>query len=179
MPFIPLPPTDPAYLTFTQFEWCQVRYVFARELTRPQKAGQEPLEWDDAYQEAGQVVDALQKGETPLCYGARPDEVVWPTMICYASRYSHMSPDDRANARSQLASGVPIWMLPTVIAEPDMCDRNILEDPEYKPYPPCVPTAVTRGLRDTMASVAWGLGVIWIMRAFADASRAMYSSKRS
>ena len=171
--FIPLPPASYAYLTFTQFEWCQVRYVFARELTHPQRAGQNPLDWKQAYEEAGLVVEALQAGKQPLAYGAREDEVEWKSMLCYASRYSHMTPADRAEARRRIAAGVPIWMISTVVSEPDLCDREILDDPEYQPYPPCIPSEVTRGVRDMAGSVAWGLGVLWIMRAFVDASRAM------
>jgi hypothetical protein len=177
-PFIEPPPGSYAYHIYTQFEWCQVRYVFARELTRPQRAGQAPLQWQDAYEEAGEVVKSMQAGGKPLAFGARPDELVWPTMLCYASRYSHMTPEDRAAARQALVNGVPIWMVSTVLTDPDLCDRAVLEDPEYLPYPPCVPSQVSYGIRDTFSSVAWGVGVLLIARTFVDASKHMFPKKR-
>jgi hypothetical protein len=176
--FIPLPPTSYALHQYTPFEWCQVRYVFARELTRPQRAGQEPLEWTLAYEEAGAVVDALQRGNKPLAYGARPGEVVWPTMLCYASRYSHMTPIDRAEARLKLEQGIPLYVVAVVIAEPDLCNREVLDDPEYKPYPPCVPSQVTFGVRDFLTSAGWAAGLWLIARTFADASKSMVKADR-
>jgi hypothetical protein len=172
-PFIPLPPLSNAYHIYSPFEWCQVRYVFARELTRSQRPDQKPLDWQLAYEEAGAVVDALQRAGTPLSFGAQPGEVVWPTLLCYASRYSHMTPIGRAEARLKIEQGLPIWMVLVVIEDPDLCDRKVLDDPEYQPYPPCIPSEVTFGVRDVLTSAGWAAGLWLIARTFADGSRAM------
>lgn len=179
MPFLPPPPSQYALYQFTQFEWCQIQYVFARELTRDQRSDQQPLTWQQAYEEAGLVVAALKQGQAPMAYGARPDEVVWATMLCHASRYSHMSPENRQRARERMASGTPIWMIEAVIEEPDLCDRRVLEDQEYIPYPPCVPTKVTWAVRDTIASASWAAGVLLIAITFVDASRAMHRRRHA
>lgn len=159
----PLPPITPAYLQYTTFEWCQVRYVFARELTQRD----EPLGWVQAYQEAQLVVKALQQSETPLAFGARPNEVVWSILACAANAYAHMNDQDRALVRAELAAGRPIWSVVVSIEEPDLCDRRVLEDPEYFPEPACVPEEPRTGVLGFVAGALGLTGYLLIMATFA------------
>jgi len=170
---VPLPPIDPAYLQYAPFHWCQIRYVFARELTR----SREPVDWLPAYQEASEVASALEASGQPLAIGARPGEVVWPLLICAANQYAHMPPADRARVREGLAAGQPVWAVlvatvwqdpNSVITEPHLCDRAAVEDPEYRPEPPCVPTEASLGVGAFFASGLWFLGVLAIMKTFAN-----------
>lgn len=163
-PFIELPPITPAFLRFTTFEWCQVRYLFARELTRRA----EPLGWVDAYKEADEVIQAIQQSGVPLAYGARPDEIVWSTMICAANTYAHMQADERARVRAELALGRPIWAVAVVIEEPNLCDRSVLDDPEYNPEPSCVPREPRLGILGFAAGALAFTGYMAILATFAN-----------
>lgn len=160
------PPIYPANLYLYRFRWCQVRMVFANELMREQNRDEKTMDWREAYNEAGLVVDALQQGNQPLSIGATPDEVEWPQLVCAANAYAHKDKLGRAKTLDELASGRPVWAVLVVIAEPDLCERKALEDPEYQPEPYCIPHEAADAITMGVVTAAWSAGMVLIYRAF-------------
>ncbi len=151
-PWVKPPTISGLLLSYSRFYWCQIQYVYANELVREHP----DLQWYDAYTEAGLVVDVLKKVQTPLALGAQPGEVVWPVLICAANRYATLSPTRRADERTAIAAGRPIWSVDVNVTLPELCDPAVIDDPEYQPSPPCVPREVTSGL-SLAGAVASGL----------------------
>ena len=138
-----LPRFDPALYRLETFAWCQVEYLFARELTRRNK----DMPWQQAYEEALAVVDAIQAGDAPLTVDSTQprDLVFWPDLVCAANAYASQGPAHREYLRQSFAAGGSVVAMPTAMA--GGCDRTVLDDPEYLPAPPCVPEHV--------ANTAW------------------------
>jgi len=162
-----LPPTQELPLVYDRYEPCQLRYVFARELTRTQPQ----IGWYEAYQEAGEAVSAIQRSQTPLALGAKPGEVVWPVMICAANRWARLPSDQRKAELVAVSSGKPIWLLGASTSDVELCDASVLDDKEYDPIPPCVPREPVRVGAAVIASASWLIGVILTARALTEAER--------
>lgn len=131
-----LPSFEDAYYRLESFSWCQVSYVFARELTRRNK----DLEWHAAYGEALDVVEAIQAGDASLTVDATlsRDLVYWPDVLCAANAYASLDPGYRGWIRKRYAEGASVVALPMSLT--GGCDRKVLDDEEYKPAPPCMPS---------------------------------------
>lgn len=141
-PWVTPPPASHLNLNYDHFSWCQIQYVFTNELVREDQS----TDWYSAYDEAGKVVEALHASPTPMAPGAAEDEVVWPLLICAANRYAVLTPAERAQERQNIAAGKSLWQLGAAVADPAMCDPAAVDDPEYRPVPPCIPRQVTSGL---------------------------------
>lgn len=161
-----LPPLVQLPLIYDTYADCQLQYLFARELTKNQKN----MGWKAAYEEANLVLAALKASDTPLALGARPGEVVWWLMLCMASGYSMKPPADRELVRQNVAAGMPIWAVLAVLTEPDMCDPEVLADPEYQPVPPCIPRKPATALVAGLGSAFWVIGMWTAFRAMEDAA---------
>lgn len=159
-----LPPVTPAVYTLEPFWWCQVEFVFTHELLRNHKE----LDELKAYQEARDVAKSLKDSGKPLALGAEEGEINWETMICAASAYAHMGDEDRAQVRQAIRSGNQIWLIMTSLAEPDMCDRRVLEDPEYHPRPSCVPKEAISAGALAVSTMLGTLGLMFAIRAVGD-----------
>lgn len=155
-----LPPITEAYYLFDQFNWCQVKFVFAHELQREQKG----IGPDEAGEEADLVIEALQKGDKPLAFGAQPGELNWPVMICSANAYAHATTESRARIRQKLAGGQPIYAIFATLEDPDLCNPKVLEDPEYNPEPYCITKEAASAVAMAVTSMAWTLGLVFAFR---------------
>ena len=135
-----LPPIDPAVYTLEGFHWCQVLYLFARELTRSPN----PVEWNEALSEANAVVDLMRSTDSIMAptpwepFPGYTDMVHWPSMICAANAYASMPPGQRQYIRDRIAEGMPPVAILTIGA--GGCDTKVLMDEEYRPAPPCLPS---------------------------------------
>jgi len=123
-----------------EFEWCQVVYLYARELVR---AG---VEEGRALEEAMLVTDVMKPHGSPtpalMTPRGRSDLFVhWPTLVCAANAYASLEPDQRRLVRDMLEAGTPASMLPARYGAGG-CQRKVLDDPEYHPAPPCIPQEV-------------------------------------
>lgn len=161
-----LPPITPAVYTLEPFWWCQVEFVFTNELLRNHKE----LTELQAYTEAREVAKALKDSGQPLALNAEEGQIHWETMICAASAYSHMGTEDRGQVRQALRTGTKIWVIMTALAEPDMCDRRVLEDPDYYPRPSCVPKEAITAAALAASTMFGALGLMFAIRAVGDRS---------
>ena len=159
-----LPPVKPPIYWLQKFWWCQIDFVFANELVRMHPK-MSPV---DAYTEAREVSKALQASGEPLSIGAEPDEVNWEQLICAANSYAHMEDQDRAQVRNALAHGAKPWAILAVLNEPDMCDLKVLDDPDYQPYPSCVPKEALSAAALAGSCMLWAVGCMFTFRALAD-----------
>lgn len=136
-----LPPVDPANYELRPFRWCQVQYLFARELTRAPDSTK--VEWNEALSEANALVEIMQQAGSimvPTPWQAAPgytDLVHWPSLVCAANAYASMPPGQRQYIRDRIASGMPPAAILTLGA--GGCHPKVLADEEYRPEPPCVP----------------------------------------
>jgi hypothetical protein len=153
------PPITQAYYLLEPFSWCQVQFVFAHELAREQKG----IKSWAAYKESGEVVEALKKGAQPLSLEAREGELNWPTVICAANAYAHMPAEERAKVRKNIENGAPIFMV-LAIDDPDLCELKVLDDPEYKPDPWCLPKEAASAFEMAASSMIWTFGLIFAFR---------------
>lgn len=137
-----LPPIDPSLYVLEEFEWCQVLYLFARELTRAPKATR--VEWNEALSEANEVVRVMKEAGAimvPTPWLASPgytDMVHWPSMVCAANAYASMEPGQRQYIRQRISEGMTPMAILTMGA--GGCDYKVLTDEEYIPAPPCIPS---------------------------------------
>ena len=159
-----LPPIKPPMFWLQPFWWCQIEFVFTHELLRLHTQ----MSQVDAYKEAREVAKVLKESGEPLSIGAEPDEVNWEQLICAANAYAHMENDGRAQVRSALKQGAKPWAILAVLTEPDMCDLRVLDDPEYKPEPSCVPKDALSAAAIGGSCFLWAIGVMFTYRAFAD-----------
>jgi len=151
-----LPPIDPANYRLESFLWCQIVYLYARELVRSGQLSAEN-DWNEAISEANEVASILRDNEvvlapapwlTPqgyvgdLVFGY-PDLVHWPSMICAANVYASLPPGQRAKVRAAMAQGIPPVYVETSFSTGG-CDQKVLEDPEYRPAPPCLPAEASK-----------------------------------
>ena len=162
-----LPPVKPPVYYLEKFWWCQIEFVFAHELLRMHPDMSEI----DAYKEAMEVSKVLKaktdNGES-LALNGEPDEVNWGELICSANAYAHMDGPARAQVRSAFAGGAQIWTVLAVLTEPDMCDLKVLDDPDYQPYPSCVPKEAISAVGLAGSCMLWAFGCMMTFRAFAD-----------
>lgn len=137
-----LPPIEPANYELRPFRWCQLLYLFARELHRAPESTR--LDWNEALSEAHALVELFQdRGvimtPTPwLPTEGYTDLVHWPSMICAANAYASVPPGQRQYLRDRIAEGMPPIAILTIGA--GGCDRKVLADEEYIPEPPCLPS---------------------------------------
>lgn len=123
------------------FEWCQVIYLYARELV--QAGVDERL----ALEEAFMVREAMELWGSPTpVLGAPGHEryellVHWPTLVCAANAYASLPPNRRLEIREMIKAGTPASELPAGYGAGG-CDRSVLDDEEYIPRPPCLPKQV-------------------------------------
>jgi hypothetical protein len=149
------------------FRWCQVVYLYARELI---KAGADEVQ---AIEEATMVRDAMEPWGSPTpVLGAPPHErsellVHWPTLVCAANGYASLPTYERLHALEMIRAGTPASELPVGYGA-GACDRKVLDDEEYHPAPPCVPQQVASTAIASLfafgltASLAW----LWMRRPF-------------
>lgn len=138
------PPIIPATYVMDSFDWCQVTYLYARELSRARNA----VPWDQAAQEAYDISSILQGSGAMLTpdpwMGSKGPLVHWPTLVCAANAYASMPPEQRATAREAFRGGAsPSYVF--AFGEGG-CDRKVLDDEEYHPAPPCIPQTVSKGV---------------------------------
>jgi len=123
------------------FVWCQVVYLYARELVN---AG---VDYEAALREAMLVKDAMEPWGSPTPLLGSPSYereellVHWPTLVCAANAYAGMPSATRAQVLSMINMGTPASELPIAYGAGG-CNRKVLDDPEYHPAPPCVPQQV-------------------------------------
>ncbi|MFA5053239.1 MAG: hypothetical protein WC565_04235 [Parcubacteria group bacterium] len=159
-----LPPIEPALYRTEPFAWCQITYLFARELIRGGKLTniEEVDKYNEAVSEAEEVTRVMRDGEAVMAPApwlapqgyvgdivwGYTDLVYWPAMVCAANIYGSLEPGARQRVRDRIASGVPPVY---VLAESggDMssggCDAKVLADEEYLPAPPCLPAKASQG----------------------------------
>jgi hypothetical protein len=127
----------PQYADFKveKFEWCQITYLYARELN---KRG---IDWQSAIVEAQIVTENLKKSEEPLTPNQWGKNYIhWPSMVCAANAYASLPPAQR----ERLTKSTHPAMILTIGS--GGCERKVLEDEEYIPAPPCVPQTAAKGL---------------------------------
>ena len=157
-----LPPVDPALYTLEPFRWCQVLYLFARELTR---APVDPLGWNEALSEANAVVDTMQQAgaimaPTPwLPAPGYTDLVHWPSMVCAANAYASMPPGQRQYVRDRIEQGMSPVAILTIGA--GGCDAKVLTDEEYLPAPPCLPSQGVKAFWVALGAFALTMGTLF------------------
>lgn len=152
MPHEPiLPPIDPGDYRLEPFRWCQIVYLYARELFKSDNLHTKG-DWNEALSEAVEVAGIMENGGVVIAPApwlapqgyigdsvfGYTDLVHWPSMVCAANVYASLPPGARARAREAMAQGVPPVYVETNFASGG-CDQKVLEDPEYRPAPPCLP----------------------------------------
>lgn len=155
-----LPPIEPSDYRLESFRWCQILYLFARELVRSPNA----LDWNEAISEAKAVSDLMQDSGaiiTPTPWMASPgftDLVHWPSMVCAANAYASMPPGQRQYIRDRIAEGMPPVAILAIGA--GGCDRKVLADEEYLPVPPCLPSEGAKAGWVALGAFAATIGVM-------------------
>lgn len=153
------PPIVPGDYQLEGFRWCQVEYLYARELHK------QGVDVEAAYLEAVAAREAMEPWGSPtppLADRREPSLVVhWPTLICSANAYASAPPLSRQQMREAMARGVPASVVPTGYT--GGCERKVLDDPEYDPAPPCVPQQVAS--TGIAAALAFGLtaSLAWLL----------------
>lgn len=149
----PPSPSSGTPFALSEFAWCQVLYLYARELNLAGSG------WENALKEATTLVGILQEKRNDLVDlpGVRSNtHVYWPDLICAANIYARMPIEVRAEALTRLHDEAR--PLPTVhIGLTDLaCERRAQTDEEYLPEPPCLPSEPVKG--------AWmGVGMFLIV----------------
>jgi hypothetical protein len=156
-----LPPVVPTPLYFDRYVPCQILFVVANELVREQK-----MDWYEAYREALDFQQSLSRRVAPLSYGAKPGEVNWTEFVCMANRYAHLDMPGRVQVRQQLEQGQALWMLPTMLAEPDLCSRSALDDEDYLPVPGCLSKQTGFGLAAMGGAIGAMVSAVLAARLF-------------
>lgn len=168
-----LPPIDPALYTLEEFEWCQVVYLFARELSRAPASTR--VDWNEALSEATEVARIMRESGAimaPTPWLAAPgytDLVHWPQMVCVANAYASMDPGQRQYIRQRITEGMSPAVILTIGA--GGCDMKVLADEEYRPAPPCLPSDAAKA-GWVGASVFLGVVIVGTLYNWATAKRA-------
>lgn len=161
-PSIPelFPPVIPANYVLDEFRWCQVLYLYYRELQK------RDVPHDQAVLEAREVASILETSGVPLTpdpwMGSQGPLVHWPTLICAANAYASLPPERRAYVRENFRAGAsPAYVM---LFGEGGCERKVLDDEEYLPAPPCIPSVASKGFFlaiGTLAVVYGGLALLF------------------
>lgn len=158
-----MPPLEQANYVLVPFRWCQIIYLFARELTRAPEATR--VDWNAAISEAGDVAATMQRAGSiivPTPWLPSPgytDLVYWPSMVCAANAYASMDPGQRGYVRQRIAEGMPPVSILTIGA--GGCDAKVLSDLEYIPEPPCLPSEAAKTGWIAAGVFVGTIGLLW------------------
>ncbi len=119
-------------IEYQSYEPCQVAYVVAQQLA------DRSVPWPTAAREGWEVADAASRSEVQLSHGAPAGTVCWDDVICFASWYAQFDKAQRDAMRARMRDGYALWSRRLAIG-PVLCDRSALDDPRFRPEPPCAP----------------------------------------
>lgn len=158
------------------FEWCQVTYLYTRELYKTNTSEDSSERLNQSLSEANELSNLMRDSysvmapapnDAPLGYQGDivfgyHDLIHWPSMVCAANIYASLSPGERKLVINSIKNGVPPIYANTAFTSRG-CEQSVMEDPEYRPAPPCLPSKGVQGFWYAIGAFVGTFGILTIL----------------